>query len=73
MVVVGRERRADDVTVEQLAGHARILTGNQIGACQCRERTQGNIAEVADGGRHDMQTGRDLADIEGMAAEGVLA
>ena len=34
VVVVGRERRGDAVAVEQLAGYARVFTGNEVGAGQ---------------------------------------
>ena len=32
VIVIGRERRCDGVTVEQFAGDAGILAGDQIGA-----------------------------------------
>ena len=40
VVVVGRERRGDGIAVEQLARHARILAGDQVGARQRCERPQ---------------------------------
>ena len=36
VVVIGRERGCDAVAVEQLAGYARVFTGNEVGAGQRR-------------------------------------
>ena len=71
VIVVGRERRDDGVAIEELARHPRILAGDQIGAGKRRERAQGDIAEIADRRRHDMQSGSDPAGGNGMAVDDV--
>ena len=55
VVVVGRERRRDAVVVEQLAGHARVLAGDQVGGGQHLERPQRDVAQIADRGGDEVQ------------------
>ena len=58
VVVIGRQRRRDAVMVEQLAGDAGVLAGDQVGAGQHLQRPHGDVAQVADRGGDQMQAGR---------------
>ena len=71
VVVVGRQRGRDGVAVEQLAGDAGVLAGDQVGAGQRGKRAQRNIAEIADGGGDDVQSGGEPRHLDRMAAEDV--
>ncbi len=71
VLVIGRERRRDGVAVEQLAGDAGVLAGDQVGAGQRFQRAQRDVAEIADRGGDDMQPGRKLADVDRLAAKRV--
>ena len=71
--MIGCQRGRDGVTVEQLAGHPRILAGDHVGRREGGERAQGDVAEIADGGSHDMKPRGDSAGIHGMAAKGIRA
>ena len=46
------------VMVEQLAGDAGVLAGDQVGAGQGFERAHGDVAQVADRGGDEVQAGR---------------
>ena len=48
-IVVGDERPGKTVDGEELGGGARIFGGNKVAAGKHVQRTQGNIARVADG------------------------
>ncbi len=50
MIVVGYERRGDPIVIEKLAGHPRVLAGNQVGRCQHFERPHGDVTQIADRG-----------------------
>ena len=57
VIVVGCERTIDRVTFEQLAGHPRVLAGDEVGGRKRGQRAQRDVAEVADGGGHNMKPG----------------
>ena len=44
VVVVGCERGGNAIAIQQLARHAGIFAGDQIGAGKGRERAQGDVA-----------------------------
>jgi hypothetical protein len=54
------ERGVDVVMAQQFAGNARILRGNQIHLSQHAQRPQGDVFQIADGSRHDIQHARCL-------------
>lgn len=61
MVVIGQDRRPGPphaVDIEELAGLAGILGGQQIGPRQDVERAQRDVARRADRGRHEIEAGR---------------
>src|SRR6478735_2863137 len=49
-------RRLDARVREQLGGAAGILGGNHARFTQHPQRAHGDVLQVADGGRHDVQT-----------------
>ena len=59
MLMIGRELARDAEMREQLPAMPRILGRNQIGARKHRERTQRNVAEIADRSRHEIEAGRE--------------
>src|SRR3546814_20806613 len=52
MIVVGGEGRGDALGAQQLAGDPGVLAGDAVGAAQHVERPPADVAEVADGRRH---------------------
>ena len=59
VLVVWRELARDSEMREQLPAMPRILGGDQIGACEHRERTQRNVAEIADRSRNEVEAWRE--------------
>jgi hypothetical protein len=51
-------RRRDAVVGEELAGGARVLAIDHIGAGQRLEGAQADVAQIADGGRHHIEARR---------------
>ena len=61
VVVVGQDRArvaANAVDLQQLARLAGVLGGEDVGARQHVERAEGDVARVADRGRHEVEAGR---------------
>jgi hypothetical protein len=58
VVVIGGERGRDAVMVEELAGDAGILAGDEIGRRQHLQRPHGNVAQIADRSGDQVQPGR---------------
>ena len=58
VVVIGGERGGNAITVEKLAGDARVLTGDEVGGGEHLERPHGNIAQIADRGGDQIEAGR---------------
>jgi hypothetical protein len=56
VVVIGDERRPQAVAVEQPVGNAGILAGHHVGAGQDFKRPQRHVAQIADRGRHEIQS-----------------
>ncbi len=73
VLVIGRERRCDGVAVEQFAGDAGVLAGDQVGAGERFQRAQRDVAEIADRGGNDMQPGRKLRHVDRLTAERVTS
>src|SRR6516165_5976392 len=48
VLVIGGERGGDAVTVEKLAGDARVLARNEVGGGERLERPHGDVAQIAD-------------------------
>ena len=69
VLVIGRQRRRDAVMVEQLAGDARVLAGDQVGGGQRFERPQRDVAQVADRGRDQMQAAGEPRRLDRLAGE----
>ncbi len=57
VLVVGRQRRRDAVVVEQLAGDAGVLAGDHVGRGERLQRPQRDVAQVADRGGDEVQSG----------------
>ena len=57
VLVIGLELRRDAVALGQPAGDAGVLAGDDVDAGQRFQRAQGDVAEIADRGRHQMQPG----------------
>src|SRR3546814_10540556 len=55
MIVVGGEGRGDALGAQQLAGDPGVLAGDAVGAAQHVERPPADVAEVADGRRHQVE------------------
>ncbi len=55
VLVIGRERGRDGVAVEQFAGDAGVLAGDQVGAGKRFQGAQRDVAEIANRGGNDMQ------------------
>ena len=55
LLVVADEFPGDAVVLEQRAGPARVLAGDQVGRAQCGQDAQRDVLEVADRGRADDQ------------------
>src|SRR5262249_39963267 len=56
VVVIADERSRDAVMRQELAGVTGILSGNHIHAAQDAQGPQGNVLQVTDGGRDDVQS-----------------
>ena len=57
VLVVRRQRRRDAVVVEQLPGHPRVLAGDHVGRREGLQRPQRDVAQVADRGGDEVQSG----------------
>ena len=73
VLVVGRQRRGDAVMVEQPAGHAGVLAGDQVGGGQRLQRPQRDVAQVADRGGDQVQTGGQPRRLDRLAGEDIGA
>ena len=73
VLVIGRERRRDAVVVEELAGDARVLAGDQVGGRQHFERPQRDVAQVADRGGDNMQPAGERRRYDRLALQHVSA
>ena len=73
VLVIGFEQRRDRVALGQPAGDAGILAGDDVDAGQRFQRAQGDVAEIADRGRHQMQPGNRLRRGQDVAADGKRA
>lgn len=60
MVMVGTQFCTDTMGIHKLAGDARILGQDFIGCGECVERTQCDIAQIADRRGDDVETGLKL-------------
>jgi hypothetical protein len=57
MLVATHARSRDLKVIEQLLGLPCVLAGDAIYTAKNVERAQGNVAEVADWGRNEVETG----------------
>ena len=73
VVVIGDERRRQAVVVEQLAGHARVLAGDEVGGGQNLQRPQGDVAQVPDRGRDRVEPAGQARRLEGVSAGRIAA
>ena len=73
VVVIGDERRRQAVVVEQLAGHARVLAGDEVGRGQNLQRPQGDVAQVPDRGRDRVEPAGQARRLEDVAADRIAA
>jgi len=71
VLVIGRERGRYPVVVDQLAGDAGILAGDEVGRRQGLERPQRDVAQIADRGCHHMQAARQRGRVDRLALEEV--
>ena len=71
VVVIGRQRGGDAVMVEQLAGHAGVLAGDQVGAGQHLERAQRDVAQIADRGGDQVEAGASGGAVDRLAMEDI--
>jgi hypothetical protein len=55
--VVGRKRGLDAKMGKQLAGMARVLGRDHVGAGEHGKRAQRNVGEIADRRRHEIEAG----------------
>ena len=60
VLVIGRERRRDAVAFGELAGDAGVLAGDDVGAGEQFERAQGDVAQISDRCRHQIEAGGNL-------------
>ena len=60
VLMIERELRADRLTLGQPARNPGVLAGDDVDARQSLQRTQGDVGEIADRGRHQMEPGRGL-------------
>ena len=70
MFVIGLEQGRDRVALGEPAGDAGILAGDDVDAGQRLQRAQGDVAEIADRGRHQMQAGPGLGRGQDLAGHG---
>ena len=73
VLVIGFEQRRDRIALGQPAGDAGVLAGDDVDAGQRFQRTQGDVAEIADRGRHQMQPGNRSWRGQQVAAHGKAA
>src|SRR5262249_58567978 len=56
VLVIGGERRRDPVMVQELAGYAAVLAGDQVGGGEDLERPHRDVAQIADRGRDQVES-----------------
>ena len=56
VIVIGRQRCCDAVMIEQLSRDAGILAGNHVGAGERFQRADGDVAQISDRGRDEIET-----------------
>jgi hypothetical protein len=59
VLMIGGERSADAEMRQQLLRVARVFRGDEIGAHEHRKRAEGNVGEIADRRRHEIERGRE--------------
>ena len=70
-IAVGHGRNGNAVGAGEPGEDTRVLAGDQVGGAQHVERAQGDVAQVADRSRDDMQAGRQRVLIRRHAAGGL--
>ena len=70
MFVIGLEQPRDRIALGEPAGDAGILASDDIDAGQRLQRAQGDVAEIADRGCHQMQAGPGPGRGQDLAAHG---
>ena len=71
VLVIGDERRRDPVMGEQRLGDARVLGDDGVGRRQRRQRAEGDVLQIADRRRDEMQARRDLLRLRAQAESGI--
>src|SRR5262245_11584482 len=72
MLVIGGERGGDAVTVEEFAGDARVLAGNEVGGGEHLQRSHGDVAQIADRRGDQIEAGRERRCDGRLAVEDIL-
>src|SRR4029079_11949396 len=54
----------------QAAGDAGALAGDDVDAGQCLQRAQGDVAEITDRGRHQIEAGHRLRGTQDISTDG---
>ena len=72
MFVIGDERRRNAVMRQKEASDAGVLRNDCIGSGQGRQCAEGDVFQIADRGRHDVQTGRDGLGLSPQTKGGVV-
>ncbi len=73
VLVILLERRCDRIALGQAARDAGVLAGDDIDAGERLKRPQGDVAEIADGCRDQIETRRGLRRREPMGIDGETA
>ena len=60
MLVILFERRGDGESLDQPPRDAGVFAGDDIDTCERLQRAQGDVAEVADRSRNQIESGRGL-------------
>jgi hypothetical protein len=68
VLVIRLELRRDRIALGQAAGDSGVLAGDDVDAGQCLQRAQGDVAEMADRGCHQIEAGNRLRGIQDVAA-----
>ena len=73
VLVIGGERGGDAVTVEKLAGDARVLARDEVGGGEHLQRPHGDVAQIADRGGDQIEPGRQRRCGGRVAVEDIMA
>jgi hypothetical protein len=73
VVVIGCEWGSDGISIEQFTRHPRILAGNEVGGREGRQSAQGDVAEIADRGGHNMKPRREWRRLHAVAVKTIAS